>query len=479
MEFKQGNKFEGDDMIFDENSIEIYHNNKDNWKSVKLMGATFIDIPKDWEMTKLKDVSSDPLYGMNSASTMYDGVNKYLRITDIDDETRKLFNKGYTSPLEKTSEKFKVNIGDIVFARTGASVGKSFICNENVPNLFFAGFLIKFPITMCDYNLVYLQTFGTFYNKWVKVMSVRTGQPGINSSEFGLLPIKLPSSKTEQSKIAFVIIQQQNYINELKTQKINKVKEKQYFTQEELSGRLRIRLTGKSMTELVGLGILGNNLNVIEGKEQELDDWLSNGFDDKVEFYLNRDDNWGNVKVNGRMVDVPLDWDVEKNKSLYTKNIKSKLTAKKGVSKEGNIPFYNCSRTQTLFSNESLSGQESILLSTGGLPSIHYVNKEHSYSTDVLSIYISNNAKFYYYYFKNKMELLENSFHGAGLQHLSKPLFDKLELLIPSKPEQTLVSTHLTMYDDLIEDIDTKINIEETKLKYLTNELLSGRLRVR
>ena len=103
-----------------------------------------------WKLTKLGDISEEVMYGMNSQSTHYDGKHKYIRITDIDEKTHKYNPSPLTSPQGVIDDKFQLKTSDILFARTGASVGKSYLYEKKDGNLFFAGFLIKFSIIKAD-----------------------------------------------------------------------------------------------------------------------------------------------------------------------------------------------------------------------------------------------------------------------------------------------------------------------------------------
>lgn len=138
---------------------------------------------------------------MNSAAIEYDGINKYLRITDIDENSRKFIPNPLTSPEGEIEAKYKLKEGDLVFARTGASVGKSYLYKKEDGNLLFAGFLIKFSVINHNPYFVYCQTLQTPFNKWVKLMSMRSGQPGINAEEYKTFLIQL-SCIQEQHKIA-------------------------------------------------------------------------------------------------------------------------------------------------------------------------------------------------------------------------------------------------------------------------------------
>lgn len=187
------------------------------------------EFPK-WEKRKLGEVADRILYGMNAAATEFDGVNKYIRITDIDDNSRKFIPNPLSSPDCVIEEKYELKKGDIVFARTGASVGKSYLYNHNDGNVVFAGFLIKFSITKANPYFIFTQTLLASYRKWVLKMSMRSGQPGINAEEYKALQIQLPCID-EQNKIA-------NFLSVI-DDKINRTENQIKRTQEYKKGLLQ------------------------------------------------------------------------------------------------------------------------------------------------------------------------------------------------------------------------------------------------
>ena len=148
----------------------------------------------EWEEKRLGEIMYSFDYGMNSAAIEYDGKNKYIRITDIDENSHKYINKNRVSPSGKLEDKYIVRKNDILFARTGASTGKTYLYNENDGSLYFAGFLIRGNVKK-EYNsyFVFSQTLTDKYNKWVALTSIRSGQPGINSNEYSCYKIKVPS----------------------------------------------------------------------------------------------------------------------------------------------------------------------------------------------------------------------------------------------------------------------------------------------
>lgn len=157
-----------------------------------------------WEQRKLGELSSSFEYGLNAAAKEYDGENKYIRITDIDDESREFKQEDITSPDTDLSsaENYKLSEGDILFARTGASVGKSYIYKASDGLVYYAGFLIRARIKP-EYNseFVFQNTLTGNYEKFIKVTSMRLGQPGVNAQEYSQYQIMMPS-KSEQDKIS-------------------------------------------------------------------------------------------------------------------------------------------------------------------------------------------------------------------------------------------------------------------------------------
>ena len=153
----------------------------------------------------LQDCCSDFSYGLNAPAKAYDGVNKYIRITDIDENTSVYKSDDPVSPDGLLSDEYLVNENDILFARTGASTGKTYLYNQNDGRLFYAGFLIKANVNNnCDPYFIFSQTKTQSYRRWVEIMSTRSGQPGINSQEYASYPLYVPS-KEEQEKIALLL----------------------------------------------------------------------------------------------------------------------------------------------------------------------------------------------------------------------------------------------------------------------------------
>ena len=167
-----------------------------------------------WEQRKLGSIAASFDYGLNAAATEYDGKNKYLRITDIDDATHEFLKSDLTTPLADLaiSADYLLEEGDLLFARTGASVGKTYLYRQYDGTVYFAGFLIRARIEeSADPEFVYQATLTDAYKKYVAITSQRSGQPGVNAQEYADYQLMLPS-RTEQQQIGMTLRSLDNLI---------------------------------------------------------------------------------------------------------------------------------------------------------------------------------------------------------------------------------------------------------------------------
>ena len=102
------------------------------------------------------------------------------------------------------AENYRLQEGDIVFARTGASVGKTYIYKPSDGIMYYAGFLIRARIQP-EYNadFVFQNTLTEQYRKFVAITSQRSGQPGINAQEYSTFEFSVPSYAEQQQIGAF------------------------------------------------------------------------------------------------------------------------------------------------------------------------------------------------------------------------------------------------------------------------------------
>ena len=178
-------------------------NNKDK-KVLNVPNLRFPEFTGEWMKCKFGEIATGFDYGMNAAAKPYDGQNKYIRITDIDEASSTYNNSSIVSPDGILSENYVVNEGDILLARTGASTGKSYLYRKSDGKLYYAGFLIRANVAEHNPYFVFSQLHTHRYWRWVSIMSARSGQPGINSLEYASFPIFTTTLK-EENKISSLL----------------------------------------------------------------------------------------------------------------------------------------------------------------------------------------------------------------------------------------------------------------------------------
>ena len=167
-----------------------------------------------WVQRNLADLSDGFSYGLNAAAKEYDGVHGYLRITDVDEVSHSFLPEGLTSPdvPENQLTDYRMDEQSIVYARTGASTGKTYIYRDSDGELYYAGFLIRQKVNKeTSAQFVYQNTLTKAWERYVQVMSQRSGQPGINAQEVGRFELTIPE-KAEQDKIAHLFNSLDNLI---------------------------------------------------------------------------------------------------------------------------------------------------------------------------------------------------------------------------------------------------------------------------
>ena len=158
----------------------------------------------------LKDLSiTKGKYGSGSPAGEYqEGKPRYIRITDINEDGK--LNDNITSPKnEENIEKYILKYGDVLFARTGATVGKTYKYSEEDGYCIYAGYCIKFSMNLKLINPDYLFVFTKTeeYKRWVKNKQRVVAQPNINAEEYGReLVIPVPPI-TLQNQFAEIVKQ--------------------------------------------------------------------------------------------------------------------------------------------------------------------------------------------------------------------------------------------------------------------------------
>jgi restriction endonuclease S subunit len=144
-----------------------------------------------------------PQYGANEIGIERTDNSKprYIRITDINEFGE--LSEGLGKTASSIEEKYFLNANDLLLARSGNTVGKSYLHKNVGYDCFFAGYMIRFKIdpskVLPEYIFAYTQT--DFYKKWTKAIQRTTGQPNINAEEYKSLEIPLPDFSIQRKII--------------------------------------------------------------------------------------------------------------------------------------------------------------------------------------------------------------------------------------------------------------------------------------
>lgn len=155
--------------------------------------------PKGWEVKKLGEVAKEKLsYGSGASAVMFDETTRYVRITDIKDNGE--LNDDIVSP-NTIEDKYLLNEGDILFARSGATVGKTYMHKSFNGRCIYAGYLIRLipdkDIVLPTYLFHLTKT--EYYRAFIASGQRTVAQPNINAQQYGNFRIPLPPLSLQQS----------------------------------------------------------------------------------------------------------------------------------------------------------------------------------------------------------------------------------------------------------------------------------------
>ncbi|MBO6219058.1 MAG: restriction endonuclease subunit S [Treponema sp.] len=386
----------------------------------------FPEFNGEWEKKRLEEICDPPKYGLNSAGIEFDGIHKYLRITDIDEITHTFSPTDITTPSEFNDE-YLLNKNDIVFARTGASTGKTYLYDSNDGDLYFAGFLIKFHVKDANARFVFYQTLTHKYSKWVHVMSTRSGQPGINSEEYGSYKIKLPDIH-EQQKIADFLSNVDSIIT-AETKILNTLQKKKKALMQKLFTR---------------------QLRFKSADDTDFPTWEEKKLGEVCETYSGGTPKSGTAEYYGGEIPFIRSGEISSNKTeLFLTEKGMENSSAKMVSK-GDILY-------------ALYGANS------GLCSISKI--DGAINQAILCIKTNENKRFLCNYLQYQREYFYSTYLQGGQGNLSGKLVESFIIPLPCLVEQQKIADCLSSMDSLIQTQQKVVTTWQQRKKALLQQM--------
>ena len=190
-----------DDTIIFKGDDNCYYEKYSDGSVKNIQDEIPFDLPVGWAWSRLKTLSASIQYGVND-SAKTSGSHRLLRITDIQNGSVNWNTVPYTTVSDT---KYSLSINDIVFARTGATVGKSFLIKEVPALAVYASYLIRIRLVepQCA-NYIY--KFFNSSNYWMQITdkSIGVGQPNCNGTSLSQLFIPVPPMNEQASILTIV-----------------------------------------------------------------------------------------------------------------------------------------------------------------------------------------------------------------------------------------------------------------------------------
>ena len=156
-------------------------------------------IPSGWTWARLGEIAESIEYGYTAASTREPIGPRLLRITDIQNDSVDWTSTPFCQIDQTALEKYQLHSGDLLFARTGATTGKSYLLRGEPPLAVFASYLIRVRLTTSmDPDFVYAFFRSGLYWRQIAEASVGTGQPNVNGTRLANLWLPVPGLSEQQ-----------------------------------------------------------------------------------------------------------------------------------------------------------------------------------------------------------------------------------------------------------------------------------------
>jgi type I restriction enzyme S subunit len=414
----------------------------DNYKN---SGVEWIGkIPNEWICIRLKFLVSEKLrYGANEPAESDDPNNpRYIRITDFGFDGQ-LRSDTFKSLTEEVAEPYLLKQGDILFARSGATVGKTFQFKNYEGKACYAGYLIKasFDDEYINPDYIYYFTKSSCYENWKNSIIQQATIENIGADKYNNLFVSIPLAINEQIRIAEYLDKKTSQIDKLITDK------------EKL-----IELLNEERTAIIDQAVTKGLNPDVPMKDSGIE-WLG---------------------------EVPKHWYVKRMKYLCNIGTGEKDTENR--EEHGLYPFFVRSQTIERISTYSFDGEAILTAGDGvGVCKVwHYVNEKFDYHQRVyrMSHFHGVVGKFLFFYLKENFEKEVKKLSAKStVDSLRRPMFQNFPVSYPSIDEQKMIVEHIESEEKRIETLFIKIQQEIELLKEyktaLISEVVTGKVDVR
>ena len=405
-------------------------------------GPTYVDtdinwlreIPANWQVRRLRYLASGPLmYGANEAASETDpSFPRFVRITDIS-EDGSLRPETFRSLPSEIAEPYLLREGDILLARSGATVGKTFIYRKEWGKACFAGYLIRFP---CNRDLLlpdFLFCFTQSHIYWSQVRrgTIQATIQNFSAEKYGEILLPLPPLNEQRAVIAFL---------DRETKRIDALIEKK---------QQQIELLQEKRTALISHAVT-KGLNPNANMKASGVEWLG---------------------------EIPEHWKTKRLKFVADISTGDKDT--ENNVEDGEYPFFVRSQTIERIDSYSFDGEAVLTAGDGvGVAKVfHYINGKFDFHQRVykFSDFQSINGKFFFYYTRElfREEVLKLSAKST-VDSLRLPMIQDFVCCVPTLAEQAEIVEYMDRETGRIENAVSRIAKSSTLLREYRTSLISA-----
>lgn len=405
---------------------------KQRYDSYKPSGIDWIgEIPSHWETLPLKRNLEEPLmYGANEpAESENIDFPRYIRITDIDSNGN-LRNETFKSLEPSKAQEYLLKEGDVLFARSGATVGKTYIFKESYPAC-FAGYLIK---ATCSKALLpkflFYYTLSGHYDNWKNSIFIQSTIQNIGADKYSLLPIPIPPY-AEQEAIATWLDEKCSEIDAAIAKVDREIELIDELKQSEISR------------------VVTRGLNPDVPLKQSGIDWIG---------------------------EVPEHWEILKVKYLVRFSSGDTITSEQFID-TAEYPVYGANGYRGRFDKFNYSGERILIGRVGALcGNVHYTNEriwcsEHA----LISSKVLGGQEFDYGWLCLLFESMNLNQYGGGSAQpvIASSTIENLSIIFPPLTEQQSIADYLDKKCGEIDGLKEKLVKKRETLKELRQSIIS------
>ena len=401
------------------------------------------EIPQGWEWERWGNISQSIQYGYN-APALEHGAIKMVRISDIQENCVLWDNVPYCQIEENDIDTYLLKVNDILFARTGGTVGKSFLVEEVPERAIYAGYLIRTRYSSL-LNPRYMKLFmeSQLYWEQLKNGTIATAQPNCNGKTLAKMLLPIPPTK-EQDRIVGKLTQLSSFLNNytLCQERLNLLNEE--IKEQLKKSILQEAIQGKLVPQMAEEGTAQELLEQIKAEKQKLvkeGKLKKSALNDSVIF--RGDDNKYYEQIESEVTEIDISFDFPSTWSIARLNAVCQLTdGLKTIGKQCllDAKYLRGKSSETIVEQGKLvyKGDNIMLVDGENSGEVFIVPQDGYMGSTFKQLWISSSMYEPYVlaFIQFYKETLRNSKKGAAIPHLNKELFYGLIIGIPPLQEQ-------------------------------------------